>query len=700
MSGLTYQIQFDSNLKEAFSEINQTVNQTTEGVKNLGKQFKTLVAFEVLGNVSNALQGMKAGLDNMIAPGAALNANMAELSAITGVTGDKLKEIEDNARDTAMSFGLNASGSVESYKVILSKLGPELAKNSTALKAMGDSVAVTSKLMGGDSLAATQVLTTAMNQFGVSLTDPIAASRTMAEMMNVMAASAKEGSAELPQIKEALEQVGMVAKSAGVSFSETNAAIQVLDKAGKQGAEGGVALRNMLSILGEGRFTAPKTADALKAYGISVTELGNHHLTLTQRLNLLKPALHDTALMTQVFGRENQAAAIALINGSSEIDRYNGLIQGTNTAYEQSETIMGSYNETMARMKAKFDDLKISIFNATQPILPFAQGMMEGTIAIGQSAQGVYALHQAFNSIKPLMEGLSFAPVITSVTSLWTSITSITAAGATGVTGIIASIPVIGWIAAAIAAIGALTFYLYENSRTFNEIINGVWAVIKYLFEGLWSFITEFFGQMWTDFKNFVALVQWVGATIFSALKAAFEGIMSVGLWLWNGFRAIFGGIADLVQSLIIAPISMAFDWLMQKIQAVVDWFRKIMKPLTDVYNEGAKEGGANYDARKAAEKAGDIIAPMGGVPGLSIPAPSASAITEKAILTADKKKKGDGDGGGGGGNSPKSITNNINKLVENVVIHTTTMEMSKEELKTFITETLMTVLNDSNLQL
>ena len=35
----------------------------------------------------------------------------------------------------------------------------------------------------------------------------------------------------------------MAAKGAGVSFEETNAAIQVLDKAGKKGAEGGVALR-------------------------------------------------------------------------------------------------------------------------------------------------------------------------------------------------------------------------------------------------------------------------------------------------------------------------------------------------------------------------------------------------------------------------------------------------------------------------
>ena len=38
---------------------------------------------------------------------------------------------------------------------------------------------MTSKLMGGDGMAAAQVLTTAMNQYGVSMEDPIAASGEM-----------------------------------------------------------------------------------------------------------------------------------------------------------------------------------------------------------------------------------------------------------------------------------------------------------------------------------------------------------------------------------------------------------------------------------------------------------------------------------------------------------------------------------------
>lgn len=699
-NALKFSIEFDSNLKEAFHDIDESIKGTTNGIKDLDKQVKSLVIFETFNQVTDTLERTKASIDNMISPGAALNHNMAELSAITGVTGDKLKEIEANARNTSKAFGIDSAQQVESYKLLLSKLSPEIAQNSEALKLMGENVAITSKLMGGDSTAATEVLTTAMNQYGVDLSDPIRASKEMGMMMNIMAASAKEGSAELPQIKEALEQVGMVAKSTGVSFAETNAAIQVLDKAGKQGAEGGVALRNVLSILGEGRFMAKQSKEALEAYGISVDKLGDKNASLTDRLRLLKPVMHDTALMSQLFGRENNAAAVALINGETQIDKYYNAIQNTNTAYEQSEIIMGSYQESMARTKAWFDDIKVSIFNATAPMLPFTQGMLQGTIAVGQSAQGVNSMREAYSKIKPMLSGISFAPLLTSFQGLWASITATTATGATGVSAIIANIPIIGWIAAAIAAIAALTYYLYNHSRKFNEIIGGVWSVVKLLFGWLWDFIVGFFNYMWEGFKTYVNIVQWVGTTIFNLFKSAFTNIRAVAVWLWNGFKSIFGGVASLVSEYVIAPISKAFDWLMDKVNKVIGWFKTILKPITDAYSEGAKAGGEDYEKRKAQESAKEVssaLSPLGstGVPSFDMKPKGTAGIVSDSM---DKSKSAKGESGGGG-NQVKSITNNIQTL-GNITIHTTNIKETETELKTMFTEWLMTVLNNSNQQI
>lgn len=83
------------------------------------------------------------------------------------------------------AMGLDASQSVESYKLVLSQLSPELAKAPKALKAMGDDIAVLSKTMGGDSEQLLKWLTTAMNQYGISLII-LLASGVGADMMNVM----------------------------------------------------------------------------------------------------------------------------------------------------------------------------------------------------------------------------------------------------------------------------------------------------------------------------------------------------------------------------------------------------------------------------------------------------------------------------------------------------------------------------------
>lgn len=192
---------------------------------------------------------MKQATDAFSGSGIALDKNMHDLSAVAGVTGDSLKQIEGFARQSAKTFGTDASVAVEGYKLLLSQLSPELGKYPEALSAMGDCIQTTSKLMGGDGVAAAQVLTTAMNQYGVSLEDPMAASEEMARMMNVMAAAGQAGSAELPAQSAALQQCGMASKAANVAFEETAAAIQVLDKAGKKGSEGGVALRNVLGQL-------------------------------------------------------------------------------------------------------------------------------------------------------------------------------------------------------------------------------------------------------------------------------------------------------------------------------------------------------------------------------------------------------------------------------------------------------------------
>jgi TP901 family phage tail tape measure protein len=317
MQSFDYRFDVSGDFYGRMSEMNQAVGQFSMNVETaqswVEKLSQKMAAFELASGyverLANTFQGLAAS-------GVTLDSQMHDLSAVAGVTGDALKEIEGYARESAKAFGTDAGVAVEGYKLLLSQLTPELGKCPEALQAMGNSIQITSKLMGGDGVAAAQVLTTAMNQYGVSLDDPIAASKTMAEMMNTMAAAGQAGSAELPAIKAALEQCGMAAKAACVSFEETNAAIQVLDKAGKKGSEGGVALRNTLAILSQGRFLPKDTREELQKAGIDVLALADKNKSLKERLEMLKPVLNDSALFSKLFGMENANAARALVQGT------------------------------------------------------------------------------------------------------------------------------------------------------------------------------------------------------------------------------------------------------------------------------------------------------------------------------------------------------------------------------------------------
>ena len=167
-----------NGMTEATGDFSAKVESANNWV---GKLSSTLAVVDL---ARNAFEQIDSAVKTFNASGITLDSQMHDLSAVAGVTGDTLKEIEGYARESAKAFGTDAGVAVEGYKLLLSQLSPELGKFPEALQAMGNSIQVTSKLMGNDGIAAAEVLTTAMNQYGVSLDDPIEASRKMAEMIS------------------------------------------------------------------------------------------------------------------------------------------------------------------------------------------------------------------------------------------------------------------------------------------------------------------------------------------------------------------------------------------------------------------------------------------------------------------------------------------------------------------------------------
>lgn len=716
---------------------NAVVAEISGGVENLQRNLKATTSmwdsFEgkvlAFNQVTQYIQNFGQALKDTLAPGAELEAELAELEAIAGVTAEEYATLEKYARSSAKEFGVSAAGAVSSYKLLLSQLSPELTKNSEALNNMGNNVATLSKMMKGDATAAAEVLTTAMNQFGVSLDDPMVASDRMWEMMNTMAAAAREGSAELPAIKVALEQCGLAAKAAGVSFEETNAAIQVLDKAGKKGSEGGVALRNVMSTLAQGRFLPKDVREELTAAGISVNDLTDKSKSLAERLEVLIPVMADDALFSKLFGKENSAAAMALVQGVPKVQQWTEAITGTTTAIDQADIVMATYNERLARVQARFDDFKISIFNCCGNLGIWTQVVLGALMPLAQLVPLIWGASKAIIFLRSVNFKGAFMGVVSSIRNVCIGLvmmnTSITASGgywlafkavATNVCrsigAAIMNIPIVGWIAAAIAIVIAVIQQLWDKCYAFRVAVFTAWEGIKAIFSFAWELISgiakriaSFAIGVWNSIK---AMAQRIASVFMAVVNKIRSWISAIRAFVVRVVNAVIEKVSAICKPLVTAFKNVAnaikgffgriIDWVRDKFYALINWF-------IDKYNWIAAK--LNIDkiarlGREAADRswAADHPEKPDGTPDNNSLTPgvngngSGGSINDSPIGSA---LEGVGGKASKETDRVKNINITIDRLIDKFTITTNNLSESKERIKDAVAEALLSAVNDAN---
>ena len=67
----------------------------------------------------NVAKSLAEGFTELSSEGIKLDSQMHDLSVVAGVTDDGLKQIEIIARQSAKTFGTDASAAVEGYKLLL-----------------------------------------------------------------------------------------------------------------------------------------------------------------------------------------------------------------------------------------------------------------------------------------------------------------------------------------------------------------------------------------------------------------------------------------------------------------------------------------------------------------------------------------------------------------------------------------------------
>ncbi len=280
--------------------------------------------------VSLIKDAMAAGINQSIKYEKALD----NLSALTGLQGEGLENLNQIARGL-QNIEVEGAKIVNTGPEILEALKlvggarPELLQDAEAMGQVAKAAIVLSKASGDELKPSVDALTTTLGQFKLGAAET-------PRLINELAAGAKEGAAEIPQITDALKEFGTVAEISNLTTSNSIALIETLADRQLKGAEAGTQLRNILSKLASADVLPRNAQKHFQRLGIDIKVLKDETLPFEVRLRELGKAQGDLAALTKIFGLENLQAATIITDGIGKYVKLNAAIQGTSEAYRQA----------------------------------------------------------------------------------------------------------------------------------------------------------------------------------------------------------------------------------------------------------------------------------------------------------------------------------------------------------------------------
>lgn len=363
-----------SSASEGFdlSSIGNSINSLRSGdISGFVSQLQALRNIS-LGSIVSSVGALGASLSAAIAPVAALVGGIAALGytvsesissvsdfethldglqSLTGLGDDAMKSIADGAIEMSKGFKSSASEIVDSMKLIGSQ-APELLKNQDALMKVTEAANVLSEAAGIEVVDAAKGVTTVMNQMGASASEAT-------EIINVLAASSQQGSADVAYLNTAFEKAGTAAKSAGMDYTQLAAAIETIAPKFSSADVAGSTLNSTLLAL------SVQANDKFKPAVVG----------MDQALQNLAKAEMDDIQMKNLVGASNITMLKTLIEAKDTFKGFESSLAGTNTAYEQMAINTDNLDGTIGGLKANWEALLLTLGESEiiQGIIQFFQ---------------------------------------------------------------------------------------------------------------------------------------------------------------------------------------------------------------------------------------------------------------------------------------------------------------------------------------
>jgi len=243
---------------------------------------------------------------------------MDNLSALTGLQGEELQYLSDQAKKLSVSTvdgGVRITQGADAIVDAYTKVGsarPELLKNKEALNQVTQEAIILSEAANGELQPAVDALAMVLNQFNAPATDA-------RRIINALAAGSKEGAGEIPYLTTAIEKAGTVAADVGMNYEQLIGTIETL---APRITAPEIAGRSLKGVILDLQKTADDTNPAIVGFAQAIENLGKKQLSTNE--------------LMKIFGSENITVAKILIDNQNETKKYTDAVTGTNVALEQA----------------------------------------------------------------------------------------------------------------------------------------------------------------------------------------------------------------------------------------------------------------------------------------------------------------------------------------------------------------------------
>lgn len=483
-----------SSASEEFdlSSIGNSINSLRSGdISGFVSQLQALRNIS-LGSIVSSVGALGASLSAAIAPVAALVGGIAALGytvsesissvsdfethldglqSLTGLGDDAMKSIADGAIEMSKGFKSSASEIVDSMKLIGSQ-APELLQNQDALMKVTEAANVLSEAAGIEVVDAAKGVTTVMNQMGASASEAT-------EIINVLAASSQQGSADVAYLNTAFEKAGTAAKSAGMDYTQLAAAIETIAPKFSSADVAGSTLNSTLLAL------SVQANDKFKPAVVG----------MDQALQNLAKAEMDDIQMKNLVGASNITMLKTLIEAKDTFKGFESSLAGTNTAYEQMAINTDNLDGTIGGLKSNWEALLLTLGESE---------IIQGIIQFFQ--QVISTLTELINYISATIkefEGLGGSiNIVDALGAVWkVNVAIIKAACEIIEVAIAAVIKLFQKIGQVVRSVWGSIKQTLKNVGFFEPIRNACKSVITWF-----TNMVQKIQGVWTDFKRWLGL--------------------------------------------------------------------------------------------------------------------------------------------------------------------------------------------------